>query len=319
MSTVLSAVSGPLPLSKIILGTAEFGCRIPEEQSFRLMDRYFELGGNTLDTAAVYGDWEDKGIPLSEITIGKWMRANGNREQVTLITKGAHYRLATPNIPRVSAACIHQDVEQSLNALQTNVIDLYFLHRDDPTVPVEELMNALDIYVKRGNIRALGASNWTAERIAQANAYALSAGKTPFSASQIRWSLAIINPEWDPFAHLPHMDASEYAAYQAMNMPILAWTSQAGGVLTRMLQGDVLDEETARSYDNDITKRRAERLRTLCAQKGITPTQGALAYITSNPLSASALVGTGKLSRLDEIMSANGILLTPEEIAFLEA
>ncbi|MFV0400761.1 MAG: aldo/keto reductase [Oscillospiraceae bacterium] len=160
--------AGPLTLDKIILGTGQFGTGYSVEESFAQMDAYFALGGRTLDTASIYGDWEDEGTPISEETIGRWMRERANREEITLITKGCHYKLSTPEVSRVSGADIHTDVARSLEALGTDYIDLYLLHRDNPSIPVEEIVDALAEHMAKGELKAVGASNWTVDRILEA-------------------------------------------------------------------------------------------------------------------------------------------------------
>lgn len=296
---------GELALSKIIMGTCPFGTGMPEDRSVALLNEYAELGGTTLDTAAVYGDWEDKRTPISEEVIGRWLR-NTHRKNITIITKGGHYRLATPEISRISAECIREDLDQSLKALGVDCIDVYFLHRDNPLKPVEEIMPVLDEAVKAGKIRAIGASNWTAARIKEANQFALANNMAPFTVSEIRWSLAHVTPAYNEFPNLPLMDEHEYAAYQELNIPVLAWNSQASGTITKVIsQGvDSLSELSRNKYYNEITRHRIENVKAVCAQENITPTQAALGYIICNPLPGAAIVGCSSLAQLQDSMSA---------------
>lgn len=121
------------------------GSTLDEQASFKLMDRYVELGGNMVDTAEVYANWLPGEKSISEKVIGRWMKARGNREQLIVTTKGVHHDLDAPTIvPRVAYAPILTDIEASLQRLQVETIDLYWLHRDDPTKPVEEIIDALD-------------------------------------------------------------------------------------------------------------------------------------------------------------------------------
>ena len=192
----VQAAGGTLKLAKIARGADYFGVRIPEDRAFSLMDRYLELGGNVIDTARIYGRAEarDASYSNSEPIVGRWLKSRGTRDRVVLITKGAHHVMEDPSQKRVNRACIDSDLETSLRELGVDSVDIYFLHRDDPEKPVSEIMDALDRHVKAGRIRALGASNWTCARIAEANAYARANGKTPFTVSQIQWGVAYVKP-----------------------------------------------------------------------------------------------------------------------------
>jgi aryl-alcohol dehydrogenase-like predicted oxidoreductase len=128
---------------------------------------------------------------VSERTIGAWLRSRGVRKGVILATKGAHPDLDAMQVDRMSPEEIGSDLAESLDALQTDVVDIYWLHRDAPGVPVEEIVDALNVHVRAGRIRALGASNWRPDRIEAANAYARTHDLTGFSASQIAHSLAV--------------------------------------------------------------------------------------------------------------------------------
>ena len=198
-------------------------------------------------------------------------------------------------------------------------IDVYFLHRDNPAKPVEEIMPALDEAVRAGKIRAIGASNWTAARIREANRFARENGMAEFTVSEIRWSLAHVTPAYNEFPSLPLMDEHEYAAYQDLGIPVLAWNSQASGVITKVLnQGvDALSELVRNKYYNDTTRRRIENVQAVCAQEHITPTQAALGYITCNPLPGAAIVGCSSTAQVRDSMSAADLELSPEAVARL--
>lgn len=157
----IDSATGPIRLSKIIVGSTSFGTNIEEKTAFALLDRYAELGGDTIDTASVYGDWDDTDEPVSEKTIGKWLKQSGFHNKMKIITKGAHYKLKTPHVSRVSAACIRDDIHKSMESLQVKAIDVYFLHRDNEEVPVSEIMPELHQHVAEGSIKSIGASNWT--------------------------------------------------------------------------------------------------------------------------------------------------------------
>lgn len=168
--------STDLKASAICLGTGGMGTTIPADEAFVMLDYFTEAGGNFLDTALIYANWIPGEKSVSEKTIGRWMKARGNRPAIVLGTKGAHPDLSAMHVPRLSAQDIAADVNASLSHLQTDCIDVYWLHRDDPARPVEEIIHTLNDLVAAGKIRHFGCSNWRAPRIRAANAYAAQHG-----------------------------------------------------------------------------------------------------------------------------------------------
>jgi len=132
-----------LIVSSVCLGGAPFGSSIDPDKSMRLMDLFVELGGNFIDTANVYGKWLPDGRSASEETLGKWMKTRKNRGRLVVTTKGAHPDLKTMSVQRLSKEEISADVDDSLKNLQTDYIDLYWLHRDDPNRCVGEILERL--------------------------------------------------------------------------------------------------------------------------------------------------------------------------------
>ncbi|KHF31691.1 General stress protein 69 [Paenibacillus sp. P1XP2] len=152
------------------------------------MDAYLAIGGNSVDSAHIYCGGE------SEEVLGRYMKERGNRDQIVILTKGAHH---DQNGPRVNKEAIRHDITTSLKRLQTDFIDLYALHRDDPNVPAGEVIEILNEYVKSGTVGAIGCSNWTWQRIKEANDYAAEKGLTGFTFSSPNLSLAKPNePFW---------------------------------------------------------------------------------------------------------------------------
>ena len=145
--------------SVVCLGVPMHGTEIRQDESFRLLDLFFELGGTFFDTAHVYASWLPTGTGASERALGNWIVSRGLRDKVVIGTKGAHPPLANMAQHRVSPTDIGSDINDSLERLQTSVIDLYWLHRDAPDVPVSEILGALNDEIGKGRIRAIGASN----------------------------------------------------------------------------------------------------------------------------------------------------------------
>jgi aryl-alcohol dehydrogenase-like predicted oxidoreductase len=176
--------------SRIILGTASFGSNIPREEAFAVMDAYLDAGGNVLDTAHVYSSWEPNGVGASERTVGAWIRSRYVRDRIILGTKGGHPDLCAMDRARCNLEDLRQDLAQSLERLQVERVDIYWLHRDHPGLPVAAIMDNLAELHRSNRIGCFGASNWMPARIEAANAYAQQAGIQGFVANQPGWSLA---------------------------------------------------------------------------------------------------------------------------------
>jgi aryl-alcohol dehydrogenase-like predicted oxidoreductase len=285
--------------------------------SFALLDTVFEQGGTAFDTAHGYGAGD------CERVLGQWLRDRGVRGEVAIVDKGAHpYDGRT----RVTPADITSDLHESLERLQVDTIDLYLLHRDDPSVPVGPLVEVLNEHYRAGKIRAFGGSNWSHQRIAAANDYAAAHGLAPFVASSPNLSLAEqIRAPWE--GCLSISGAQGQAArdwYAAHTMPVLAWSSMAGGFFSGRYRRDNLaafesglDKLCVDSYGSEANFARLDRAQALAAEKGATVPQIALAYVLSQPLEIFALVGCQSGDEYRENAAACAIRLTPEELAWL--
>ncbi len=241
-----------LKVSPICLGTVNYGSLMDEKQSKYQLSQYLDLGGNFIDTAHVYGDWAEGKTSPSEKIIGQWFKETGNRDKVVLCTKGAHPKWTAMNISRVHASDIVKDLDESLSYLNTNYIDLYFLHRDDPQVPVAEIIDTLDDAVKAGKIRYYGCSNWSLNRIKEAAGYARRKGSKGFVCNQLLISLADVNFYGMKDKTLVCMDKEthNYMAQEKMNA--MAFMSIAKGYFTRRRNGENLPASVTDVYQNVI-------------------------------------------------------------------
>ena len=153
---LISLPNTDIRFSEIGLGTSHFGTHTDRDTSYRILDRWAEAGGNVIDTAHIYGAVRPEDKSASEETIGSWLVSRGMRDRIVLCTKGAHPAIRPltqrHGPPRLKPAEWLQDLERSLESLRTDTIDLYFLHRDDPSVPVPEIMDALEECVRSGRI-----------------------------------------------------------------------------------------------------------------------------------------------------------------------
>ncbi|GAA4856487.1 aldo/keto reductase [Paenibacillus vulneris] len=301
--------------SVICLGTSGFGESITLEESFALMDRFLSHGGSFLDTAKVYSDWVPGERSRSEKAIGQWMKLRGSRCQVILATKGAHPDLDTMHIPRLTEEDIRHDLEQSLLNLQTDYIDLYWLHRDDPSRPVEEIIDMLNEYVSQGKIRYFGCSNWRSERIEAARQYAEAKGLQSFAASQIKWSLASYPQGNDPT--MVSMDEKELAYYERTGLPVIPYNAQANGFFSGRYTVDQLQEPTPDNRKvwklcNEDNLRKLKAVETLAERLHLSMSQVALGYLLAHPFPVFPISGCRTLDQLNDTCAAGDVLLNQD-------
>lgn len=297
----MQALSGSsLTVSALSMGTANFGSKISEEQAFAHMDRYMELGGNLLDTAHVYSDWLPGERSRSEKIIGRWLKSR-RPDNMVICTKGGHFNLDTPQISRVTPADLKQDLIESLDSLQIDCIDLYMLHRDNPALPVDEIMDCLDEFVRNGHVRYLACSNWTAQRIAQANAYAKARGMSPFIVDELMWSMADVNPDGIPSDYVV-MDENSLRLGQESDMSFMCYSSLAHGYFTRRYAGLPVSDQLRRTYDNPHNEKVFAQLQSLPDRAAVT--RESLQFFSRQSVTAIPIVSFSSMEQLEECMSA---------------
>ncbi len=289
-----------LTVSALSMGTVNFGSKISEEQAFAHLDRYAELGGNLLDTAHVYSDWLPGERSRSERIIGQWMKSR-RPENMVVCTKGGHFDLDTPQVSRVTPEALKCDLEESLDCLQRDCIDLYMLHRDNAALPVDEIMDCLDDFVRSGRVRYLACSNWTAERIAQANAYARKEGKAPFIVDELMWSMAAINRAGIPDDYVV-MDEETLRLGQESGMSFMCYSSLAHGYFTRRYAGLPLSDSLRRTYDNPHNELLFARMKSLPDRAAVT--RESLRFFSRQSVTAIPIVSFSSLEQLEECMRA---------------
>jgi aryl-alcohol dehydrogenase-like predicted oxidoreductase len=294
-------------LSRLVLGSMVFSLEAID-LTFELMETWLELGGNIVDSAHVYSGGN------SERAIGRWLQERGRRDDLVILTKGAHHNADRRRVTPEDITC---DIRDSLARLKTDHIDLYLLHRDDPDVPVGPIVEALNEHRRAGRIRAFGGSNWSPERLDQANAYAESHGLQGFSASSPNLSLAVQQDViWD--GCLSVSDPSTRAWYERTRMPLFAWSSQARGFFTGRYSPDDLEDETmVRVYYNDANWERYRRATELGKQRGFTANQVALAWVLHQPFPTYALIGPATVEELRSSVAALDLELAAEEVRWL--
>ena len=305
------------PISRLVQGTVMVNSR-EIDRSFALLDDVFELGCTTFDTAHGYGGGDN------ERTVGRWIRERGIRDEVVILGKGAHH---SQDRKRVTPYDITSDLYDSLARFQIEYIDLYLLHRDDPDVPVGSIVDVLNEHKEAGRIGAFGGSNWTYERVREANEYAAANGLTPFAASSPQYSLAEQFEEpWPDCVSISGPPGEPARAwYQENQMPLFTWSSLAGGFFSGRLTRDNLDTFDSGldrlavvSYAYEANFQRLERATKLAEEKGLSLPQIALAYVMSQPLNVFALVGCQSGAEFAANVVASEVSLTVEEMEWLD-
>lgn len=304
------------PVSRIALGSTYFGTAIAETTSWNMLDRFVAMGGTTIDTARHYGQRTPFDPSPSEQLIGSWLKYQGMHQHMVLIGKGLYPEPSGRS--RFSYANLLYDIERSLDELHADTFDVWFFHRDDPRIPVDEIMEMVAPLVQSGIIQTLGASNWTVKRIASANAYAKAHHLPPIQASQIQWSLAKSTPEsWrDPT--LVCMTDEELAWYRSHDMPIFAFSSQAKGFFSKAIAKEPLNSKSQQRFGFLENYDRIERVAQLSAELDCTPAAITIAYITSQKPDSVAIIGPSSLSQLEDSLIDSDLMLNSEQIAFLE-
>lgn len=287
-----------LRVSEVSLGTAAFGDARTREESYALMDVYRDQGGNFLDTALVYGDWGPEPAS-SEKIVGEWLKMRGLRNEIVISTKGCHPLAQSMEVPRVGAEYIAADVEKSLQHLQTDWIDLYFLHRDDPKVPIAEIMEALEEQVHKGNIRYYGFSNWQLDRIKEAASYAKNHGYRGFTCNQCMYALTDVNPE--ARHDLVLLDAATYDYQKETQLSFMAYMCLAGGYFGKKMQGRPVSEGQRVYYDYGANEALLAQLQAL-EKEGLSANDMMLQYVKQMAFPSVAIVGCSKTEQLVECM-----------------
>ncbi|MBP1931349.1 aldo/keto reductase [Ammoniphilus resinae] len=295
--------------SQLVLGTVFFSLK-NSQIAFDILDSYFEQGGNTIDTAHVYGKGQ------SEKTVGMWLSCRQIRHEVIILTKGAHH---DANGPRVTPEAITYDLMTSLDRLNIDYIDIYMLHRDNPHVPVDEIMDSLYEHQQSGLIRTIGTSNWTYQRIEEANNYAIRKGYPGFVVNSPNLSLAKPNePRW-PGCISVNQGYIDW--HKRTQLPLFSWSSQAGGFFTGKYSPDNKEHpDMVRVYYNSDNWERLRRANELAYQKGngITANHIALAYVLNHPFPTCALIGPEKTSELESSLKAIEVELSEDEMKWLD-
>ena len=307
--------------SVLCLGTADMGAKISRDDSFALLDAFVEAGGTFIDTAEIYSDWVPGEKSRSEKLIGQWLIARRNRDALVLATKGAHPRLESMRVGRMTRADIEHDLNESLKNLRADVIDLYWLHRDDPSRPVEEIIETMNAQVKVGKIKYFGCSNWRVERIHKASEYAARHNLRGFVANQPLWNMAVVPQEHMADQTCVVMDEAMHRFHVEAQLACVPFSSQANGFFQRVAAGTAgqMNKSHQALYGDPRNQHRAERTQHIARETGMTISEIVLAYLLSQPFVVFPVLGCRTLDQLRDSLSAHDKRLTAEQLARLLA
>jgi 1-deoxyxylulose-5-phosphate synthase len=295
------------PISSLILGSDYFTPQNQEKVN-EMIEAFVEVGGNTIDTAYIYAGGE------SEKAIGHWIDQSSNRDKLNIWTKGGH---PNQNGHTINHGELYDQLQTSLERLKTDHVELYALHRDDLTVRVEDILEWLNEHVQAGRIHAFGASNWSTERLDEANQYAAKNGMQGFSFSSPNLSLAKAKePYWPGCVSA---DQQMIKWHEQSQLPLFSWSSQARGFFTgRFTRDNLENEDLVRVFYNDENWERYDRAEKLAKEKQCSLIEVALAYVLNQSFPTAAIIGPQNRQELQSCGLGASISLTADEIAYLD-
>lgn len=299
-----------LNVIEICLGAMNFGTAVDEKNSFAVLDAFVAEGGNFIDTSNNYAHWAGTGDE-SELTLGKWLKTRGGRDKLVIATKVGFDRHGEGQGLKKSQ--IEYWIDESLKKLNTDYVDVYYAHTDDPLTSLEETMSAFDSLVKKGKVRVLGGSNYDLWRFMDANAIAKDKGFTPFTVMQQRYTYLHARGDSVPKYKFNEFTSRERLRFLAdRSMPLVAYSCLAKG-------GYV---DPARFPEECILGRRYETLVSVAARKGVPVCRLVVAWLINLYRMADypvviPLFSSSKPEHLADNLKGCDISLTDEEMSEL--
>ena len=303
-----------LNVSRLCLGTMQFGWTTDESTAHRVLSAAFEAGINFIDTADIYSRWAN-GNPggVAEQIVGRWMNQNGiARDKVILATKVRGNMGGGPENEGLSRRHIQKSVEDSLRRLQTDYLDLYQAHWPDTNTPIEETLRAFDELVKQGKIRHFGASNYAAWELMQALWSSDRNNLGRFDSLQPHYNLV----------HRAEFERELAAVCKTYDIGVIPYSPLAGGFLTGKYRRNLLPNSKrasgAKRYFNERNWTLLDQMDTLAKSKGASVSQIALAWLLTNPIIISPIIGANSPEQLKDNLGALNVSLTTEEKSALD-
>ncbi|MEV3861632.1 aldo/keto reductase [Streptomyces sp. NPDC050095] len=309
-----------LKVSRLVLGTMNFGPQTDEADSHALMDAALAGGINYFDTANVYGRGEASSINRrgrTEEIIGNWFAQGGDRRDKTVLATKVYGNMTAgddvwPNHDRLSALNIRRAVEASLKRLQTDYIDIYQFHHIDRRTPFEEIWQAIDVLIQQGKILYAGSSNFSGYKIAQANETAARLGHVGLVSEQCLYNLAERRAEMEVIP-----------AAQDYGLGVIPWSPLHGGLLGGVLKKESegkrrKDGRSASALENTEVREQVQRYEDLLDKHGIEPGEAALAWLLTRPGITGPIVGPRTREQLDSALRALELELSEELLTGLD-
>ncbi|MEH2174931.1 aldo/keto reductase [Nostoc sp.] len=300
-----------LEVSPLSFGGNVFGWTIDENSSFEILDRFIAVGGNFIDTADVYSKWVAGNLGgESETILGKWLKQRGNRDQVVIATKvGNDMGIKGKGLSRKH---IQQAVEDSLQRLQTDYIDLYQSHIDDETIPLEETLETYGELIRQGKVRAIGASNYSAERLLKALEISRQHGYPRYESLQPRYNLYDRDGYEQGLQQICEEQEIGVISYSSLCSGFLSGKYRSEKDLSISLRGS-----SVKRYLNPRGLRILEAIDRVAKTYNSTPTQVSLAWLIANPTITAPIVSATKVEQLNDIIKAVNINLDQDAIDLL--
>lgn len=297
-----------LKVSKLCLGTMNFGPMASEKDSHAMMDRALDYGINFFDTANVYG-W-DKGKGTTEQIIGRWLAQGGKRREKIVLATKVYGRMADgPNDRGLSAYHIQRAVEDSLKRLQTDHIDLYQMHHVDRNTPWEEVWQAMERLVQQGKVLYIGSSNFAGLHIAQAQ-----------HAAQYRNFMGLVSEQSLYNLNGRMIELEVIPACETFGLGLIPWSPLAGGLLGGILDKQSEGRRTSENLQNEVKKLhdQLEAYETICKQWGEKPADVALAWLLHQPAVTAPIIGPRTMNQLEGSLRSLEIEFSDEELKKLD-
>ncbi|MGH7145826.1 MAG: aldo/keto reductase [Planctomycetota bacterium] len=295
-------------VSRLCLGTMNFGPQTPEPEAHQIMDHALELGINFFDTANVYGGKDHKG--WTEEIVGRWLaQGGGRRGKIVLATKLFGNMTDWPNEGRISAINIRRACEASLKRLQTDHIDLYQMHHIDRLCSWDEAWQAFDVLVQQGKVLYVGSSNFAGWNIAQA-----------CEAAKARHAFGLTSEQSVYNLNNRMLELEVVPACAAYGLGLIPWSPLAGGLLGGVLQKEAAGRRTGEGVQKALAKHRPkiEAWEGFCKELGEQPADVALAWLLGNPVVTAPIIGPRTQAQLDGSLRALTLKLTPEQLKQLD-
>lgn len=299
-----------IDIAPLVFGGNVFGWTANEARSFELLDRFVESGFNAIDTADVYSSWAP-GLSggESEAVLGRWLAQRGRRDDIVLMTKVGMWE------PRkgLTAANIEAAIDDSLRRLRTDYLDVYFAHIDDQEVPLEETLGAFGKLVEAGKVRALGASNYSVERLREAFTVSSKLGLPRYE---------VIQPLYNLYDRAD-FEAGLGSVAQEYDVGVVSYFSLASGFLTGKYKSVDDLEGSARAdflkgYFDERGQRLLDTLLRVAGEISATPAQVALAWLMQRPNVTAPIASATSLAQLDELLQAASLTLPDKAVEELE-